>query len=51
MIPAVLSFISGQAYLFYWLRRLDRYLESRSREEAADLTGEGDSSPADSVIK
>ena len=33
IILAVLSFIGGQAYLFYLLRKLDRFLESRPSNE------------------
>ena len=33
IILAVLSFIAGQAYLFYLLRKLDKFLEHRSGNE------------------
>ena len=34
IILAVLSFIVGQVYLFYLLRKLDRFLERRPSDEA-----------------
>ena len=33
IILAVLSFIGGQAYLVYLLRKLDKFLESRPSDE------------------
>ena len=33
IILAVLSFIGGQVYLFYLLRKLDKYLERRPSNE------------------
>lgn len=51
IILAVLSFIGGQAYLFYLLRKLDKYLESRSETESDITDDDGCRNPDENVVE
>ena len=51
IILAVMSFLGGQAYLFYLLRKLDKYLENRSENESSLVADDDCGNPDGTVIE
>ena len=51
IILAVLSFIGGQAYLVYLLRKLDKYLERRSEAESGIADDDGCRNSDENVVE
>ncbi len=51
IILAVLSFIGGQAYLVYLLRKLDKFLEHRPSNEPTVTCDDSSRYPEEDVVE